>query len=78
MRKVLEKQMLDGRSDHILAWKDIKEELARAHNLKLVNAEYLAKQCCIKDKRMFDWLKKARGSEWNIKFSNKRAQNPSQ
>ena len=49
MKKVLEKQMKSGKLDHILAWKDIKEELARPHSLKIVNAEYLAAMCYIKD-----------------------------
>ena len=78
MKKVLEKQMKSGKLDHILAWKDIKEELARSHSLKIVNAEYLAAKCCIKDELMFRYLLAARGSDFDIKFSVKRAHNSSQ
>ena len=78
MKKVLEKQMNCGKLDHILAWKDIKDELARSHStLKVVNAEYLATKCCIKDEKMFRFLLAARGSDFDIKFSVKKAQNSS-
>ena len=70
--------MNSGKLDHILAWKDIKDELARSQpSLKIVNAEYLAAKCCIKDEKMFNFLLAARGSDFDIKFSMKKAQNSS-
>ena len=77
MRKILSNRMQSGSDDYILPWKAIKEELANPHGNVLLNAQYLLEYCYVKDEKMFMWLEVVRGIDWDLKYTAKRALNPS-